>query len=102
MKISSRKRQQAMRLALAQLMWLSVALAAPQLVMEELTQLSVPHPELRDPRFVPAAQAAFMKDEDQVVGVNANGVAKAYLAHVMGVHHIIQDQLGKTPILATW
>ena len=101
MKISSRKRQQAIRLGLAQLLWFSVALAVPQLVMER-TQLSVTHPELRDPRFVPAAQAAFMKDEDQVVGVNANGVAKAYLAHVMGVHHIIQDQLGKTPILATW
>ncbi len=75
--------------------------ASAQLAMER-TQTSRNHPELREPRFVPAAQATFMKSDDQVVGVSANGVAKAYQAHVMAVHHIIQDQLGKTPILATW
>ena len=56
----------------------------------------------RKPRFVPAAQASFLRDEDQVVGVNANGIARAYRTTFMAVHHIIEDQLGGTPVLATW
>ena len=51
---------------------------------------------------MPGAQANFLKSEDHVMAVSANGVAKAYPTHVMAWHHIIQDQLGPMPILATW
>lgn len=61
-----------------------------------------PFEPLHEPRFVPAAKADFLKSEDQVLGVSANGVAKAYPTHVMAWHHIIHDQLGNMPILATW
>jgi hypothetical protein len=61
-----------------------------------------PFEQLREPHFVPAAQAAFMKDEDRVLAASGNGVAKAYLTHVAAWHHIISDQLGKAPILVTW
>lgn len=61
-----------------------------------------PFEELREPRFVPAAAASFLQDDDRVLGVSANGVARAYLAHVTAWHHIIDDQLGAMPILATW
>ena len=61
-----------------------------------------PFEPLREPRFVPAAKANFLTSGDQVLGVSVNGVAKAYPAQVVAWHHIIQDQLGSMPILATW
>ncbi len=63
-----------------------------------------PGPErvLRDPRFVPAAQASFLGDRDQVLGVSGEGVAKAYSIPVLAYHHIVQDQLGQLPMLVTW
>jgi Protein of unknown function (DUF3179) len=61
-----------------------------------------PFVELRDPHFVPAAQATFMKDTDRVLGVEQNGIAHAYLTYTVAYHHIIQDRLGDIPILATW
>src|SRR6266849_9359435 len=62
--------------------WLRVVGIALMLVVplaaeppQERAQNFVP---LRQPRFVPAAQAEFLKNEDRVVGVAENGVAKAY------------------------
>jgi Protein of unknown function (DUF3179) len=55
-----------------------------------------------NPRFVPATQADFLKDSDRVVGLSKDGVAKAYAIRFMAFHHVIQDRLGDTPILATW
>ena len=57
---------------------------------------------LRKPEFVPAAAAAFLKDSDRVVGVAGNGVAKAYSVPPLAWHHIVEDELGDIPILATW
>jgi hypothetical protein len=82
-----------------------LALAAPQIAAAQVAGKPPdlgPFEPLREPRFVPAANANFMKDDDRVLGVSENGVAKAYLTHVMAWHHIIHDQLGKMPILATW
>ena len=56
----------------------------------------------RQPRFVTAAQASFLKDSDRMLGVHANNVAKAYLASGVAFHHIIEDTLGSMPILVTW
>lgn len=81
---------------------LALVLAAPLAAQQPQQASGGPFVELREPRFVPAAQADFLKSEDRVVGVSENGVAKAYLTNVMAFHHIIQDQLGKMPILATW
>lgn len=57
---------------------------------------------LDNPRFVPAAEASFLRDADRVVGVARNGVAKAYPVPVLTWHHIVHDRLGDLPILATW
>ena len=57
---------------------------------------------IREPRFVPATQANFLKNEDLVLGVSANGVAKAYRTQVIAFHHIIDDKLGQMPIMVTW
>src|SRR5260370_34582677 len=57
---------------------------------------------LRDPHFVPAEKADFLKSEDRVVGVSENGFSKAYEPGVLAFHHVIQDTLGKAPIIAGW
>lgn len=57
---------------------------------------------LRDPHFVPAAKADFLKSEDRVVGVSENGVSKAYQPSVLAFHHVVQDSLKDMPIIATW
>jgi hypothetical protein len=57
---------------------------------------------LREPRFVPAAKADFLKDNDRVVGVSENGVSKAYEPGVLAFHHVVQDSLGSVPVIAGW
>lgn len=57
---------------------------------------------MREPRFVPAAQATFMKPETRIMGVSENGISKAYQDFVVHEHHFVQDKLGKMPILVTW
>jgi hypothetical protein len=61
-----------------------------------------PFVPLRQPHFIPAAQAEFLKDADRVVGVSENGVTKAYQPSVLAFHHVVQDELGNMPIIATW
>ena len=57
---------------------------------------------LREPHFVPAAKADFLKSDDRVIGVSENGVSKAYEPGVLAFHHVVQDGLGKAPIIAGW
>ena len=37
-----------------------------------------------------------------VVGIRAGGHAKAYPIRLMGYHHVVQDTVGGTPIVATY
>jgi len=62
----------------------------------------MPFVPLRDPHFVPAAKADFLKSDDRVVGVSENGVSKAYQPSVLAFHHVVQDSLKDMPIIATW
>jgi uncharacterized protein DUF3179 len=82
-------------------MFLALALAAP--LGAQPPQRGGPgFLPLREPHFVPAAQVEFLKNDDRVVGVSANGIAKAYPVPVAAWHHIIHDQLSDMPILVTW
>lgn len=87
----------------ARLAFCVVALALPVLAqLPAKPPIAAPYELIREPRFTAAGNATFLKDEDQVVGVSANGVARAYPRRLIAWHHIIHDQLGSTPILATW
>ena len=59
-------------------------------------------PSIDDPRFVPAAKADFMQDEEPVLGVVHEGQAKAYSIWHLDRHEVVNDQLGDDPIAATW
>ena len=85
------------------LVYLSLLAAVPSLAQDLVRLRPNPNIEpLRDPHFVRSSEATFLKDTDRVLGVNANGIARAYQPHVVSFHHIIQDRLRDWPILVTW
>ena len=59
-------------------------------------------PALLDPRFLPAAEATFLTDQDQVIGVIAGGVAKAYPLRILTWHEVVNDRLGGRPVAVTY
>jgi len=46
--------------------------------------------------------ATFVDDSDVVLVVTVNGEAAAYPIRFMGYHHVVQDVVGGTPIVATY
>lgn len=59
-------------------------------------------PAIDEPRFVPAAEADFMRDDEPVVGVVHGGVAKAYSLWHLDRHEVVNDRFGKDPVAVTW
>ncbi|MBZ5595891.1 MAG: DUF3179 domain-containing protein [Acidobacteriia bacterium] len=53
------------------------------------------------PAFTAAAQVKIDKD-DKVLVVKINGEARAYPIRTMGYHHVLNDVVGKTAIVATY
>jgi hypothetical protein len=47
------------------------------------------------------SEAAFVVDSDMVLAVENNGEAVAYPVRLMAYHHLVQDTVGGTPIVAT-
>ena len=90
--------------AIVELLGLALMMAVP-LAGQQTQQPDrppMPFVPLREPRFVPAAKADFLKNDDRVVGVSENGVSKAYEPGVLAFHHVVQDTLGKAPVIAGW
>ncbi|GAB4179795.1 MAG: hypothetical protein Tsb0017_05960 [Geothermobacteraceae bacterium] len=59
-------------------------------------------PALTDPEFIPGARASFMRPDEQVLGVVANGVAKAYPTRILSWHELVNDRFGGLPVLVSW
>ncbi len=55
-----------------------------------------------EPQFVRASEASFMRDDEPVVGVVQNGVAKAYSTWHLDHHEIVNDQIGGKAVAVTW
>jgi hypothetical protein len=53
------------------------------------------------PRFVPAADSGW-HDDVLVIGVENDGIAKAYPVSLLNRREIVNDQLAQLPILVTW
>ncbi len=96
---------------LAALSWAGGARAA------EKPQLPEPHPDLPDtfkqliprgmiasvdePQFVSAKEAK-ISDEAWVLGVEIDGVAKAYSLNLLNHHEVINDKIGERSFAAVW
>jgi cell division protein FtsW (lipid II flippase) len=59
------------------------------------------HP-LPDARYAPAAEATFVEPSDLVIAVERNGEAAAYPVRQLGYHHVVQDVVGRVPIVVTY
>ena len=54
------------------------------------------------PRFVTAARADFMRDDDMVLALVHGGQAKAYATRILVYHEIVNDYVGGTPLAITF
>ncbi len=59
-------------------------------------------PALTDPEFIAADAAHGLRDDDRVLGVARNGVAKAYPLGIMNYHEVVNDYFGAEPIAVTY
>lgn len=57
---------------------------------------------LPNPAYVKTADANFVNDDDRLMVVAINGEAAAYPIRLMGYHHVVEDTVGGTPIVATY
>lgn len=56
-----------------------------------------------DPRFVDVSQAAaFMEDDERLIGVIINGDAQAYPVPILSNHEIVNDVIGGEPVAIAW
>jgi hypothetical protein len=57
---------------------------------------------LANASYAKASEAGFVDDSDIVMAVESNGEAAAYPVRLMAYHHLVQDTVGGTPIVATY
>ncbi len=57
---------------------------------------------LPSPRYARAAEATWVKDGDLVLGVERNGEAVAYPVRQVAYHHVVMDEVGGVPVVATY
>ena len=56
----------------------------------------------QDPVSVPASSAAFLRDSDEVIAVEAGGTSRAYPLRIIAAHHIVQDRIGEQHVMVTF
>ena len=59
-------------------------------------------PAILKPKFIEPGQADFLADNDQVIGVDVNGVAKAYPINILNWHEVVNDTVNDMPIAVTF
>lgn len=59
-------------------------------------------PSLEIPRFSNAEKIDFLREDDLVIGVVHNGIAKAYPLQIMNYHEVINDQFDDQPLVITY
>jgi hypothetical protein len=57
---------------------------------------------LPNPAYARATDVSFINDDDRVLAVTIGGESVAYPVRLMGYHHVVQDTVGGTPIVATY
>ena|SRR5437762_3558987 len=57
---------------------------------------------LPNPAYAKISEANFVSDSDMLLAVENQGGAVAYPIRLMAYHHLVQDTVGGTPIVATY
>lgn len=59
-------------------------------------------PSIDHPKFLKPEAVSFLKENDRILGVEVNGIAKAYPVKILNYHEIVNDQFGKQAIAVTY
>lgn len=59
-------------------------------------------PSIDKPDFVMAGFAAFLRNEDQVLGLVRGRTARAYPVRILNWHEVVNDRIGKDPVVVTF
>jgi hypothetical protein len=59
-------------------------------------------PSIDAPKFVAAADASHVADDDVVIAISFNGEHRAYPASILDHHEIVNDTIAGEPIAITW
>lgn len=54
------------------------------------------------PSFVAADDAGFLKAKDRVLGIERNGVARAYPIRILNYHEVVNDAFGGSAVVVTY
>jgi hypothetical protein len=57
---------------------------------------------LLNPAYAKVSDTRFVNDDDRVLSVTFGTESVAYPIRLMGYHHVVQDTVGGTPIVATY
>ena len=57
---------------------------------------------LPNPAYAKSTDATFLTDDDRVLSVTIGGESVAYPVRLMAYHHVVEDTVGGTPIVATY
>lgn len=57
---------------------------------------------LANAAYAKTSEAGFVADSDIVIAVESNGEAVAYPVGLMAYHHLVQDVVGGSPLVATY
>lgn len=59
-------------------------------------------PSIDEPTFLAAEDADFLDDDDRVIGVYRNGLAKAYPIRILDHHEVVNDEFAGEAIVVTY
>ncbi|MDP1635450.1 MAG: DUF3179 domain-containing (seleno)protein, partial [Gallionellaceae bacterium] len=59
-------------------------------------------PAIDKPDFVTAGFAAFLRNDDQVLGLSSGNVARAYPLRILNWHEVVNDRIGGNPVVVTF
>ena len=59
-------------------------------------------PALMEPQYVAADKAFYLQENDRVIGVVVNGLARAYPLRIMSWHELVNDRFSGLPVLVSW
>jgi hypothetical protein len=59
-------------------------------------------PAILEPKFVPSAEAGFLDESDDVIGVRVGNQTRAYPIKILNWHEVVNDNINGVPIVVTF
>lgn len=59
-------------------------------------------PAILEPKFVPPAEADFLNESDDVIGVTIGNETRAYPIKILNWHEVVNDTINDVPIVVTF